>query len=102
MIVAKYKFNPNTYDNLLPKFNSEFTDYTTSDVNNDDGTITRTIESDSLPTSMQFGETTDTSSNTATDRSSSLLEILDMNTSNLTYTSFMFRYCNNHTNITCN
>ena len=98
MIVAKYKFNPNTYANLLPEFNSEFTDYTTSDVNNEDGTITRTIESESLPTSMRFGETTDTSTN----RSKCLLEILDMNTSNIIDMSNMFRSCPNLTNITCN
>ena len=98
MIVAKYKFNPNTYANLLPEFNSEFTEYTTSDANNDDKTITRTIESDSLPTFMRFGETSDTSTN----RSKSLLEILDMNTSNIIDMSNMFRSCPNLTNITCN
>ena len=67
MIVAKYKFNPNTYANLLPVFNSGYTDYTTSDVSNSDGTITRTIESNTLPTFMRFGEIT-----SVTDRSNSL------------------------------
>ena len=55
MIVVKYKFNPSTYANLLPDFNSEFTEYTKSDTTNSDGTITRTIESNSLPTRMRFG-----------------------------------------------
>ena len=96
MIVAKYKFNPNTYSDYLPVFNSGFT-YTKSDVTNSDGTITRTIESSSLPTFMRFGETTD-----ATDRSKSLLEILDMNTSNLTSMVNMFGYCKNLTSIVCN
>ena len=96
MIVAKYKFNPSTYSDYLPVFNSGFS-YTKSDVNNGDGTITRTIESNSLPTSMRFGETT-----SATDRSNSLLEILDMNTSNLTSMVNMFGYCKNLTSIVCN
>ena len=96
MIVAKYKFNPSTYSDYLPVFNSGFS-YTKSDVNNGDGTITRTIESNSLPTLMRFGETT-----SATDRSNSLLEILDMNTSNLTSMVNMFGYCKNLTSIVCN
>ena len=96
MIVAKYKFNPSTYENLLPKFNNGYTDYTTSDVSNSDGTIIRTIESDSLPTLMQFGDTS------ATDRSNSLLEILSMNTSNLTSMANMFARCTNLTSIMCN
>ena len=98
MIVAKYKFNPNTYANYLPEFNSEFTDYTKSDVNNSDGTITRTIESNSLPTLMSFGEGIDE----ATNRGKCLLEILDMNTSNITSMGNMFRYCTNLTSIICN
>ena len=102
MIVVKYKFNPSTYENYLPVFNSEYTDYTTSDVNNEDGTITRTIESDSLPTSMRFGQAWISEENGATNKSKSLLEILDMNTSNLTNMISMFRYCINLTSITCN
>lgn len=97
MIVAKYKFNPSTYSDYLPIFNTDFTSYTKSDVNNSDGTITRTIESSSLPTLMRFGTTDETYT-----RSGSLLEILDMNTSNLTSMQQMFRYCINLTNITCN
>lgn len=96
MIVAKYKFNPSTYADLLPEFNSGFS-YTKSDVTNSDGTITRTINSDSLPTLMTFGTGDETYN-----RSGSLLEILDMNTSNLTSMQRMFRYCINLTNITCN
>ena len=94
MIVAKYKFNPNTYADLLPIFNNGYTSYTKSDITNDDGSITRTINSDSLPTVMKFVDSSATSS-------SSLLEILDMNTSNLTTMDNMFRYCDNLTNISC-
>ena len=97
MIIAKYKFNPSTYADYLPEFNSGFS-YTKSDTTNSDGTITRTIESSSLPTLMRFGEL----SSSATDRSNSLLEILDMNTSNLTSMANMFARCTNLTSIMCN
>ena len=93
MIIAKYKFNPSTYENLLPKFNSEFTDYTTSDVNNNDGTITRTIESDSLPTRIKFGYRDDTTNTKVA--ASSLLEVIELNTDNVNTTRDMFRYCSN-------
>ena len=53
-IVVKYRFNPQTYENLLPQFNSGYTSYTVSDVTNHDGTITRTIESSTLPTLMNY------------------------------------------------
>ena len=97
MIVAKYKFNPSTYADLLPVFNNGYTSYTKSDTTNSDGTITRTIESGNLPTLMRFGETTNVS-----DRSNSLLEVLDMNTSNLTSMYCMFGRCTNLTSIVCN
>ena len=96
MIVAKYKFNPSTYADLLPIFNNGYTSYTKSDITNSDGTITRTIESSALPTSMRFGETTNVS-----DRSNSLLEVLDMNTSNLTNMYCMFKFCTNLTSVSC-
>ena len=96
MIVAKYKFNPNTYADLLPVFNNGYTSYTKSDTTNSDGTITRTIESSTLPTSMRFGETSKVS-----DRSNSLLEVLDMNTSNLTSMYCMFNFCTNLTSVSC-
>ena len=93
MIIAKYKFNPSTYSNLLPEFNSAFTNYTTSDVNNGDGTITRTIESNSLPTRIKFGYREDTT-NTKIE-ASSLLELIELNTDNVNTTRDMFRYCTN-------
>ena len=55
-IIAKYKFNSSLYSDYLPIFNDEFTGYTKTDVNNGDGTITRTISHDTLkPTYMRFG-----------------------------------------------
>lgn len=92
-IVVKYRFNPQTYENLLPQFNSGYTSYTVSDVTNHDGTITRTIESSTLPTLMRFGATAQTV--TDTKKYDALLEIYEINCSNLTDMNAMFRKCSN-------
>ena len=97
MIVVKYKFNPNTYADLLPTFNSGYTSYTKSDVTNDDGTITRTIESNSLPTIIKFGYRDDTTNTKVA--ASSLLEVIELNTDNVNTTRDMFRYCTNLVNV---
>ena len=97
-IIAKYKFNSTLYADLIPEFNSEFTDYTVTDdtttETDSDGNviITRTIESDTLPTLMRFGNTV---SNGTGDyaKQSSLLEILELNTSSVTDMSLMFYPC---------
>ena len=91
-IIAKYKFNPSLYADYLPTFNAEFTGYTKSDVNNSDGTITRTISHDTLkPTLMRFGGAI----NTSTDREKSLLEVMECDTSNVTSMHTMFSGCSN-------
>ena len=46
-VIAKYKFNQNTYANFIPTFNSEFTDYTYTDEIDTDGYTIRTIGNDS-------------------------------------------------------
>ena len=97
MIIVKYKFNPSIYSNLLPEFNSAFTSYTKSDVNNGDGTITRTIESTSLPTRIKFGYRDDTTNTKVA--ASSLLEVIELNTDNVNTTRDMFRYCTNLVNV---
>ena len=101
-IIAKYKFDKSIYADLLPEFNAEFTSdkYNTTD-EEVDGIITRTIESDELPTLMRFGRLWIEGESTADNRTDSLLEILDMNTSGLTDCNNMFRYCANLTSITC-
>lgn len=97
MIVAKYVFDSNIYEDLIPVFNSGFT-YTISDeIDSSSGHITRTIESDNLPTLMRFG----TNANSMTDRERSLLQILNMSTSNLNNMQYMFRFCENMTSISC-
>ena len=93
--IAEYKFNNTLYD-LIPEFNDEFTDYTYEDAV--DGEVTtRTIYSDSLPTSITFG---DYSGNY--DKTNSLLEVNYLNTSNVTDMAGMFAYCNNLTTLDAN
>ena len=101
-VIAKYKFNNTLEANLLPEFNSEFTSdlYTVTDEVNGEVTI-RTIESDSLPTLMRFGRVYVAGESATDNRTDSLLEVLDMNTSGLTSCHSMFRYCANLTSITC-
>ena len=82
--IAIYKFNSST--DTLPTFNSEFT-YEYTDVDNSDGTITRTITSDSLPTSISFESKAD------------LVSLSYLNTSNVTTMQYMFYNCNNLTSL---
>ena len=54
-IIAEYVFTKSV--DTLPTFNSGYT-YTYTDVDNGDETITRTITSDTLPSSISFSEKT--------------------------------------------
>ena len=99
-IIAKYKFNQNIYANFIPEFNTQFTVYTITDEIDTDGFTIRTIESDSLPTLMRFGST-DTSGNGDYSKQNSLLEILEINTFNITNMSLMFYRCENLLSINC-
>ena len=102
-IIAKYKFDSSVYADLIPEFNSEFTSdlYTVTDEVDSENSnhIIRTIESDSLPTLMRFGRTYTEGESTTDNRTDSLLEVLDMNTSGLTSCDSMFRYCTNLTSL---
>ena len=91
-IVAKYKFDGSVYADLLPEFNAEFTDYTVTDEVDSENSnhIIRTIESNSLPTLMRFGTTHE---GVGGEGKSSLLEIIKLDTSNLTSMYCMFRDC---------
>ena len=78
----KYKFTSTT--DTLPTFNSNF-EYTYTDVDNGDGTTTRTINYTVAPTSMNFqGQT-------------GLLEVLELDISGLTSLENMFRQTSNCT-----
>ena len=85
--VAKYTFTSTT--DTLPAFNSEFTNYTTTDVNNGDGT-TRTIaigKTDTLPTSISF------------EGKSALLTVEKLDISNLTTMAKLFSSCTQLTSV---
>ena len=101
-IIAKYKFDKTIYADLLPEFNTEFTSdkYNTTD-EEVEGIITRTIESDELPTLMRFGRVWVEGEVDTDNRTDSLLEVLDMNTSGLTSCGYMFRSNRNLTSISC-
>ena len=95
-IVAKYRFDPTIYADYMPEFNSDFYEYyVSSDVKNDDGTITRTIECYTTPTLMRFGQIWADGESGATDKSLSLLEVYECDTSNITSMNSMFRWCTN-------
>ena len=96
-IVAKYKFDGSVYADLIPEFNAEFTNYNITD-EVEGNIITRTIESDSLPTLMRFGSNLETY---VEGSEIALLEVLEMDTSGLTSCNRMFRYCTNLTSIIC-
>ena len=96
-VICKYKFDSSIYADLIPEFNSGYSGYVITD-EVEGNIIIRTIESDELPTLMRFG------SNLGTYVEGSevaLLEILEMNTSELVTCYRMFRYCKNLTSITC-
>ena len=78
--IAIYKFNSSV--DTLPTFNDDFV-YAYTDVDNGDGTITRTITSESLPTTIKFANCT------------GLLEVNELDISNLTITGSMFYGCTN-------
>ena len=101
-IVAKYRFDPTIYADYMPEFNSDFYGYyVSSDVKNDDGTITRTIECYTTPTTMMFGQLYNAENDNATPKSLSLLEVYEMDLSTVTHISSMFRKCEKLTAIHC-
>ena len=100
MLVCKYKFDSSIYADLIPVFNDGYIGYAVTD-EIEGNIITRTIEADVLPTLMRFGQVW-VSGEVQHDSSKCLLEILDMNTNELTNCHSMFRWCNNLTNMNCN
>ena len=98
MLVAKYKFDKSIYENFIPVFNDGYEGYTyTDEIDSENSNhIIRTIECDVLPTMMKFGSEENDS---ATDKSLSLLEIIELNTSGLTSCRRMFKNCRNLINV---
>ena len=81
--IVQYKFD-NTRADVVPIFNDDFT-YTYEDIVEGNVT-TRTINSLSLPTKIQFGGTT-------SNKTAALLGVVSINTSNLTTMANMFQNC---------
>ena len=92
MLVCKYKFDSSIYADLIPTFTSDYVNYTIKDEVEGD-IVTRTIESDTLPTALRLGTSLQGTGN----REYSLLEVLYMNASKLLYLEAMFRGCKNLT-----
>ena len=136
-LIVQYKFDKSIYDNLIPEFNTEFTNYeiideyldtedivTTStetimimnyDAEPDEygiltteyevenvstfsaeNIVTRSIYSDELPTIIRFGNSKDMDE---TPKTLCVLEILYLNTNNVTDMYYMFKNCSNLTSI---
>ena len=84
-IIAEYKFD-SSIDTLFSEVNEGFV-YTHTDIDNGDGTITRTIYSDQLPTMVRF------------ENCEGLLEVNHLDTSELTTLRKTFKNCYNVTSI---
>ena len=91
-VICKYKYDSSVYTDLIPEFNSGYSGYVITD-EVEENIITRTIESSSLPTLMRFGRIWVEGESSTDNRTDSLLEVLDMNTRELTSCHSMFRYC---------
>ena len=129
-LVVRYKFDKNIYDNLIPEFNSEFTDYEIidakkpSDFNYDYALVDEALVGESVVDSNARIEelpdnivvrsiyTTgqqptmirfgvDGTTEVGTSMSLSLLEILYLNTINLNTCLRMFKACNNLMKVNC-
>ena len=96
MIVAKYKFDKSIYENLIPVFNDGYEGYSISDEidSENENHIIRTIECDTLPTEMRFGQVY-SEGEIVSNASLSLLEVYQADTSSITNAHSMFRNCKN-------
>lgn len=81
-LVAKYIFDKSIYENLIPDFNAEFTDYKIKDTINGNIVI-RSIRSKDLPTMVKFNN----------EGATSLLEVSYINFYNIYDAYGMFAGC---------
>ena len=88
--VAEYVYDSKIWNSLIPGFNNEFIEYFIDDVEDENGLVTRTISSveDKLPTMIQFGAELEFYT-----KYNALLEVLFIDTSNLTTMYNLFRSC---------
>ena len=92
-VIVKYKFDQTIYENLIPTFNSGFTDYTITDETDTDGFTIRTINNNSgaLPTAMRFG----THDGVIVAKQKCLLDVISLDGNNINDMGNMFRGCQN-------
>ena len=101
-VIAKYKFNKNVCENLIPVFNEGYTGYAISDEIDSvhSNYVIRTIECDISPTYIRFGLTeTESNNNIRISEADALMEIISLDISGLNSLRFMFRFCKNLTSI---
>jgi surface protein len=96
-VVVQYKYDMDIHRDMLPDFNPEFTGYFWEDVIEDEtqpNIVTRTIKciDENLPTYISFGTQY---AGTFSAQSESLLELLYMNTAQITSFSTLFCGCTN-------
>ena len=99
-LIAKYKYDSTIYKNLIPVFNEGYMGFVEDEEVDENGIVTRVIEHVELPTLMRFGQVY-VDSEIVNNQSKSLLQVLDMNISELTTFNSMFRHCNNLVGVTC-
>ena len=87
-LVVKYYFD-SKIGNVLPVFNDGF-EYTYTDELGLYGQVLRTIKATSLPTNMYFG-----TNHVSQDDADSLINVLEIDTSNIEDLSYMFKGCRN-------
>ena len=92
-VICKYKYDSSIYADLIPTFTDDYANYTIKD-EVEGNIVTRTMESDTLPTVLRLGTT-----QSVGNREHSLLEVLYINTSKLLYLEAMFRGCMNLTKV---
>ena len=56
ILLFTYTFDKTLYDNLIPEFNKEFTNYVVIDDNNEGNIVSRSIYSEEIPTLISFDE----------------------------------------------
>ena len=97
-LIAKYVFDKSIHNNCIPAFNAEFEGYFIEDeVEEGNNEVTRTIEScGMLPTKIRFSTCAPTGQG-LDGREKALLELLYLDTNNLTTEAQMFQSCINLT-----
>jgi len=97
-LIVKYKFDKSIYNNLIPTFDVGFNNYIIVDdyVDTKKSVVTRSIYKSKSPTIIKFGN------NVQNAETSSLIEIMYLDTTNITNANNMFDNCNNLGKISIN